>query len=122
MGLIELWQKFKEVKTWLAGPGADALEKAIEINDKITDAMRSVKDYLQSLESQGGLGMASMSVEDVNALEGLRKEKEELEAMVNAPGARFIPGLREVLTLLAVEAIKHLLDRFGPAVKTAPTV
>src|SRR5574339_203103 len=100
MGLIELYRKFKEVRTWLAGPGADALEKAIEINDKITDAMRSVHDYLRDLDNQGGFSMASMSVEDAKALEDIKHEKAKLEELLTAPGARVIPGLKEILILL----------------------
>ena len=117
MNLWELYQKFQELdkkaRVWLSGPGADLLGGFIEINDKVTDAARNVRDYLIAL---GDGSTAAMSVQDVEAVNGLKCLQAEYEAMATDPRAAAVPpGLRDLIVLAIVELIKKLLEKRGTA-------
>lgn len=118
MSLWDLYNKFNDIKVWLAGPGADAIGKFIEINDKITDAARQVRDYLDSLDSQGGSARASISVEDAKAIDKIQEVKYELEVLAGVGegqqrAAGLPPGMRDLLAIVVTELIKKLLEKWG---------
>src|SRR5262245_11678876 len=113
MGLADILEKFEKVKEWLAGPGADALDKVVLALQNVTDAAEGVRDYLKSLGED--FVFSSLSEQDVVTVGKLEKVREEIASKTSGEtvvGKALPPILVDLIGQISVELISKLLERW----------
>ena len=114
MNLFDIYNKLQQVRDFLSGPGADAVEGVAEVSQKIADSARDIAAYLRTLDSKVGV-----TAEEAEAMEGLRRVRCDCDKIAGGSGntedgrmRALPPGLTEILAALVVKLIDRLLDRW----------